>query len=578
MTKLLRFLKPYRLAAVAVLLLVLGQSLAELYLPTLMAIIVDQGVVTGNTNLIVRVGGRMLLAALGGTVVALTAGYLAARVAGGFARDLRREIFHRVESFSLQEFDRFGTATLITRTTNDVTQIQHVTVMALRMMVSAPMMAVGGIIMAVSLDRHLSLVILGAVPLLAGGIALLASKTMPLFKVLQDKLDRLTLVAREGLTGIRVIRAFDRTRHEAERFDRANRDLTDTAIGVNQLAAMLMPMMMLLLNYTTIAIIWYGGIRIDGGQMQVGSLMAFIQYVMQIMWALLMVSMMFVMLPRAAVSATRIQEVLASVPVIQEPAEPVHPRDPQQRGVVTFNNVTFSYPGAERPALRNITFTARPGQVTAIIGGIGSGKSTLVKLIPRFYDVDEGSITVSGVDVRRLPLAKLRRQIGWVPQTTFLFSGTVADNIRVGKPDANEEEIRQAAEIAQAAPFIQELEGGWDAPVEQGGTNLSGGQRQRLAIARALVRRPGIYIFDDSFSALDLKTEARLRRMLAEATAHATVIVVAQRVSTIKDAHQILVLDEGRLVGRGTHEELLATCRVYREIVYSQSVEEEAGA
>src|SRR5690606_33674035 len=361
----------------------------------------------------------------------------------------------------------------------------------------------------------------------AGGIAILAAKTMPLFKVLQDKLDRLTLIAREGLTGIRIIRAFDRTRHESERFDGANRDLTDTAVRVNQLAAVMMPMMMLLLNYTTIAIIWYGGIRIDAGQMQVSSLMAFIQYVKQIMWALLMVSMMFVMLPRPAVSAARLQEVLESVPVIREPAEPVRAVDPQQRGVVAFHNVTFSYPGAERPALRDITFTARPGQVTAIIGGIGSGKSTLVKLIPRFYDVDEGSITVGGVDVRRQPLAELRRQIGWVPQRTFLFSGTVADNIRVGNPGATDEEVRRAAEIAQAAEFIQELEGGWEAPVEQGGTNLSGGQRQRLAIARALVRRPDIYIFDDSFSALDLRTEARLRRMLKEATAQATVIVVA---------------------------------------------------
>lgn len=571
MTKLLRFLNPYRFTIIAVMVLVLGQSLAELYLPTLMAEIVDQGIVYGDTPLIVRVGFIMLAVALVGTVVAVASSYLSARVAAGFARDLRNTLFARVESFSLQEFDHFGAATLITRTTNDITQVQQVSVMALRMLISAPMMAIGGIIMAVSKDATLAIVILVAVPLLGAGVALIAKKALPLFSLLQQKLDRLTLVAREGLTGIRVIRAFDRTAHESARFDDVNRDFTDTAIRVNKILAAMMPMMMLCLNYTTIAIIWFGGLRIDAGHMQVGNLMAFIQYVMQIMWAMLMVSAMFVILPRAGVSAARIQGVLATEPIIAEPEAPIQPEAGQQQGLVEFKDVTFSYPGAERPALSHITFTAPPGEITAIIGGIGAGKTTLINLIPRFYDVDSGQILVDGVDVRRLPLAALREKIGLVPQKPILFSGTIGDNIRFGRQDAADHEVDHAAAVAQGTEFITQLDDGFDALVTQGGTNLSGGQRQRLTIARALLRRPAIYIFDDNFSALDLRTEAKLRHLLRDETRAATVIMVAQRVSTIKDADQILVLDEGRLVGRGTHAQLLADSPVYREIVASQT-------
>lgn len=575
MIKLLRFVKPYSATVVLILLLILLQSFSQLLLPTLMAEIIDRGVVYGDIELVTRVGSLMLLVATGGTAFAIAAGYFASGVAARFGRDLRNAVFTRVSSFSLQEFDRFGTATLITRTTNDINQVQQVLLMMLRLAVGAPTMAIGGIVMAVSKDPTLSLVVVVVVPLLGAAIGIISAKGLPLFKAIQACFDQLNLVTREGLTGIRVIRAFNRTDHQSRRFSAVNRDLTETAIRANKLMAAMWPAMMLILNFTSIAIVWFGGIRIENGYMQVGDLMAFIQYVMQIMFALMMLSMIFVMIPRASVAAARIAEVLDTEPVITDPEEPaLPPVTGNIQGTIEFDNVTFSYPGAEQPALQDISFKAGPGEVTAIIGSIGSGKTTLVNLIMRFYDVDRGRILVDGVDVRHMPQATLRAKIGYVPQKTILFSGTIADNIRYGNQSATHEEVEHAAQVAQAIDFISELEDGFDSVLDQGGTNLSGGQKQRLAIARALVRKPSIYIFDDTFSALDFKTDAKLRAALAAETAGSTVIIVAQRVSTIMHADRIIVLHEGRMVGMGTHQQLLRSCPVYREIVASQLAEE----
>ncbi|MDU5142542.1 MAG: ABC transporter ATP-binding protein [Paenibacillus dendritiformis] len=574
MMKLFRFLKPFRLPVAFVLGLVFFQSLAELYLPTLMSDIVDIGIVNGDTAYIWKMGGWMLLVAAGGTLCAIAGSYLSAKVASGFGRNLRRRLFTHVENFSLQEFDKIGTASLITRTTNDITQVQQVLVMILRMMISAPMMCIGGIIMAVSKDAKLTLVLAVVIPVLALAIFAVAGKGIPLFKAMQKKLDKLNLVLRENLTGIRVIRSFNRINHEKTRFNEANADLTGTALKVNRIMSSMMPIMMITLNFSTIAIIWFGSIRIDNGSMQVGSLMAFIQYAMQIMFSVIMVSIIFVMIPRASASAARINEVLSMEPEIHDPAEPKRASAARQAHI-QFDNVTFSYPGAEMPALSNISFETGPGEMTAIIGGTGAGKSTLISLIPRFYDIDSGSIRVNGVDVREWKQEELREKIGLVPQKAVLFTGTVADNIRYGKEDVTGEEVKHAAEIAQAMEFISHMPEGFDAPIAQGGTNVSGGQKQRLSIARALVRRPEIYIFDDSFSALDFKTDAKLRAALRPETRDAAVLLVAQRVSTVMDADRIIVLDEGKIAGIGTHRELMETCPVYREIVSSQLSEEE---
>ncbi|MFL1676320.1 ABC transporter ATP-binding protein [Paenibacillus thiaminolyticus] len=574
MMKLFRFLKPFRLPVAFVLGLVFFQSLAELYLPTLMSDIVDIGIVSGDTAYIWKMGGWMLLVAAGGTLCAIGGSYLSAKVASGFGRNLRRRLFTHVENFSLQEFDKIGTASLITRTTNDITQVQQVLVMILRMMISAPMMCIGGIIMAVSKDAKLTLVLAVVIPVLALAIFAVAGKGIPLFKAMQKKLDKLNLVLRENLTGIRVIRSFNRINHEKTRFNEANADLTGTALKVNRIMASMMPIMMITLNFSTIAIIWFGSIRIDNGSMQVGSLMAFIQYAMQIMFSVIMVSIIFVMIPRASASAARINEVLSMEPEIHDPSEPKR-ASAARRAHIQFDNVTFSYPGAEMPALSNISFETGPGEMTAIIGGTGAGKSTLISLIPRFYDIESGSIRVNGVDVREWKQEELREKIGLVPQKAVLFTGTVADNIRYGKEDATDEEVKHAAEIAQAMEFISHMPEGFDAPIAQGGTNVSGGQKQRLSIARALVRRPEIYIFDDSFSALDFKTDAKLRAALRPETRDAAVLLVAQRVSTVMDADRIIVLDEGKIAGIGTHRELMETCPVYREIVSSQLSEEE---
>jgi len=573
MLKLYRYLKPFQRMIAVILVLVFLQSLANLYLPTLMARIVDDGIINKDVGYIVGIGGLMLLISAGGLICALIAAYLSAKTASGFGRIVRGRLFSRVESFSQHEFDTFGTATLITRTTNDVTQVQMVTVVIFRMMLSAPLTGIGGIIMALSLDRPLTLVLAVAVPVLVLAIALIARGAVPLFRLMQIKLDRLNLVLREGLTGIRVVRAFNRVEHERLRFQDANADLTDNAVRANRIMALLMPVLMLVMNLTSVAIIWFGAIRIDHGDMQVGSLIAFTQYAMQIMFALLMVSMMFVMIPRAAAAAVRINEVLDTVADIIDPADPS--RADGERGFVEFAHVSFSYPGAEQPALSDVTFSARPGEVTAIIGGTGSGKSTLVNLIMRFYDVDSGAVLVDGVDVRQMSQATLRAKVGFVPQKTVLFTGSIADNLRYGKQDATEPEMLHAAATAQAMEFISTMPDGFEALMAQGGANVSGGQKQRLAIARALVRRPEIYLFDDSFSALDFKTDARLRATLKRETADATVLIIAQRVATVMDADRIIVLDEGRIAGMGTHRELMRTCEIYREIVSSQLSAEE---
>ncbi|MDR6723049.1 ATP-binding cassette subfamily B protein [Paenibacillus amylolyticus] len=573
MMKLFRMLKPYQISVYFILGLVLMQSLAELYLPTLMGDIVNKGIIRGDIPYIWKIGGFMLLIAIAGTACSIIASYLSSRTAGGFAKQLRSRVFRHVENFSLQEFDKMGTASLITRTTNDITQVQNVLTMMLRMMIMAPLMCIGGIVMAISQDAKLSAIFLVVLPVLGGAIALIGSKGLPLFKKIQKKLDRLNLVLREQLTGIRVVRSFNRGAHERARFNGANTDLRDVSIKVNVLMATLMPIMMLVMNFSMIAILYFGGMRIDSGNMNIGSLIAFIQYAMQIMFSLIMVSMIFVMIPRASASAERINEVLDMQPDLSDPTQPRKMNAIQ--GTIEFDNVTFRYPGAENAALSNISFTARPGETTAIIGGTGSGKSTLLSLIPRFYDVTEGTVRVNGTDVRQLKQENLRAIIGFVPQKAVLFTGTIAENIRHGKDDATMEEVVHAAQTAQAENFISEMKEGYDSLIAQGGNNVSGGQKQRLSIARALVRRPEVYIFDDSFSALDFKTDAKLRAALKSETTEAAVLIVAQRVSTVMDADRILVMDEGRIVGSGTHQELLANNEVYREIVSSQLTEEE---
>jgi ATP-binding cassette, subfamily B, multidrug efflux pump len=573
MIKLMRFLKPYRGLLVLVVILAAAQALGNLYLPNLFADIVNNGIVKGDTGYIWRFGGLMLLVTMGGTLAAVVGIFFSSRVATGFGKIIRAKLFTHVERFSLHEFDAVSTSSLITRTTNDTTQVQQVTIVMLNMMITAPITLVAGIILALNQDVGLSWILVVVIPILVAAIVILMINAIPLFRAMQGKLDRLNLILDEGLTGVRVVRAFDRQRYEERRFDEANLELTAIAVKVNRLIASLMPIMMLCLNLSSVAILWFGANRINNGQMQLGALIAFLQYAMQILFALLMVSMMFIMLPRAAASADRINEVLDIKPEIND-ADEVRRAD-EQRGYVEFQDVTFSYPGAEEPAISNISFSARPGEVTAVIGGTGSGKSTLISLVPRFYDVDSGRILVDGVDVREMSQEHLRSKIGLVPQKTVLFSGTLAGNIRYGKEDASNEEILHAAEVAQASDFILAMQDGFDSVIAQGGTNVSGGQKQRLSIARALVRKPEIYLFDDSFSALDFKTDARLRAALRNETRESTVFIVSQRVSTVMDADQIIVLDEGRIAGIGTHRELMRSSEVYRDIVSSQLSEEE---
>ncbi len=572
MLKLMKYLKPYWVPVTIVVILMFAQAIANLYLPTLMSDIVNKGIAVGNNASILITGAYMLLVTAFGGLCAIAASYLSAKASMGFGRDLREKLFSRVESFSLHEFDRIGTPSLITRTTNDVTQVQMATMMLMRLFLMAPIMGIGGVIMAVSEDRNLSLILVVIIPVLAAIVSILMKFALPLFKAMQSKIDRINLVLREALTGIRVIRAFDRVKDENARFDDANMDLTRTAIRVNKIMAITFPLMMFIMNLTMISIMWFGAFRVDTGLTEVGSLMAFIQYATQILFSLVMVSFMFVMLPRASASAVRINEVLAIVPEIKDAERPR--KSDGQKGYIEFKNVTFSYPGADEPAITDISFHASPGEVTAVIGGTGCGKSTMINLIPRFYDPDSGSILVDGIDIRELAQEDLRGRMGFVAQRAVLFNGSVAENIRYGKEDATDAEVARAADTAQATEFIMAMKDGFDSPIAQGGTNVSGGQKQRLSIARALVRKPEIYIFDDTFSALDFKTDAALRSALRKEIAASTVIIVAQRVNTVMDADRIIVLEDGRIVGMGKHKELLSSCGVYREIVSSQLPEE----
>ncbi len=574
MLRLWKYLKPYAVPVVAVVILVFFQAMADLYLPNLMSDIVNTGITNGDVPYILSRGALMLLVAIGSSACAVLAGYLSSHASMGLGEILRRRIFTHVSRFSLHEFDKIGTPSLVTRNTNDVTQVQMTTLIILRMMIYAPIMCVGGIIMAVSKDAGLAPVIIVVMPVLAAVITVVALKGFPLFRQIQKKIDRINLVMREGLSGIRVIRAFNREEDEKRRFEAANVDLTRVSIAVNRLMAIVIPVMFLVMNLTTVAIIWFGSQRVNIGLTNVGNMMAFLQYAMQILFAMLMAALMLIMVPRAQASAERINEVLDTRPEIHDPARPV-PAKRRRKGYIEFRNVSFHYHGAEEPAVSKISFTACPGEVTAIIGSTGSGKSTLINLIPRFYDVDEGEILIDNVDVRHFTQADLRAKIGLVPQKAVLFSGTIADNIRFGREDATDEEVRRAAETAQALEFISTMKDGFDSVIAQGGTNLSGGQKQRLSIARALVRRPEIYLFDDSFSALDFKTDARLRAALKKETDDATVLIVGQRVATIMDSDRIIVLDEGKIAGMGTHKELYATCDIYKEIVASQLSEEE---
>jgi ATP-binding cassette subfamily B multidrug efflux pump len=572
------YLRPYTAQLLLIMALLLIQAIGNLYLPDLNADIINNGVARGDNDYILRTGGLMLgVTALLG-VAAIIGVYWSARVAMGFGRDLRSAIFAKVETFSQVEVNHFGPASLITRNTNDVMQVQTVVFMGLTIMISAPILIVGGVIMALRTDVPLSGLLVVVLPLMAGVIALVMSRAIPLFRAVQVKLDRINQVMRETLSGVRVIRAFVRTGHEEERFDVASRDLFGTSLRVTRLFAVTIPTMTAIFNLSTVAVIWFGAIRVNDGALSIGNLTAFMQYLTQILFAVLTAVFMFILIPRAAVSSGRIREVLDTEPLIREPEAPVTPSDPARRGEVVFHDVEFGYPGAEQPVLREIALRAGPGETTAIVGSTGSGKSTLINLIPRFYDASTGSVEVDGVDVREMALEDLWRRIGIVPQKAFLFAGTVASNLRFGDESATDDELWHALGIAQAREFVQEMEGGLEAPITQGGSNLSGGQRQRLAIARALVKKAGIYIFDDSFSALDFGTDARLRAALAREVGWATMIIVAQRVGTIMKADRIVVMDDGRIVGIGTHHELLADNETYREIVYSQMSEKEAVA
>lgn len=567
MLKLFKGLKPYWTLVIGVLVLVFISTMTDLELPDLMSDIVDTGIVQGDVSYILGRGGVMLLVALLGTVCTILTSYLSSKIGMGFSRDLRKKVFEKVESFSLTEINEMGTASLITRTTNDINQVQMVVIMMMRMMLSAPLMIVGALIMALGKDVELSKVILVVIPIIIVTIAIIAKFTLPMFQKMQNKIDKLNLVVRENLTGIRVIRVFNKVEAEQERFNQASLEVSRIATMANRLMGALMPLMMLILNLSIIAVIWFGGIRINDGDLMVGDLMAFIQYLTQVMFSLLMLTMMFVLIPRAQASAVRINEVLEMKSPIQEPKEAIQP---QLKGYVEFKNVSFGYEGAEEYAISNISFVAKPGEVTAIIGGTGSGKSSILNMIPRFYDAAKGEVLVDGVNVRDMNQQELRSKIGYVPQKAVLFTGTIRDNILYGKEDATDEEVRHALDIAQATDFVSKMKEGIESPISQGGTNVSGGQKQRLSIARAIVRKPEIYLFDDSFSALDFKTDAQLRAALKKETKDSTVIIVAQRVSTVMDATRILVMDEGHVVGMGTHEELLQTNEIYQQIVESQ--------
>ncbi|MER5523387.1 ABC transporter ATP-binding protein [Streptomyces sp. NPDC002677] len=568
------YLRPYRKPISILVLLQLLQTCATLYLPTLNAHIIDNGVVKGDTDYILSFGALMIGISLAQVVCNIGAVYYGARTASALGRDVRAAVFDRVQSFSSREVGHFGAPSLITRTTNDVQQVQMLVLMTFTLMVSAPIMCVGGIVLALGLDVPLSGVLVAVVPVLAVSVALIVRRLRPLFRAMQVRLDTVNRVLREQITGNRVIRAFVRDEYEQGRFGKANKDLTDMQLATGNMLALMFPIVMTTVNVSSIAVVWFGAHRIDSGDMAIGDLTAFLAYLMQIVMSVMMATFMFMMVPRAEVCAERIEEVLDTESSVVPPSAPVI--ELRRHGHLEIRGAGFRYPGAEEPVLKAVDLVARPGEVTAVIGSTGSGKSTLLGLVPRLFDATDGSVLVDGEEVSGLDPELLAKTVGLVPQKPYLFAGTVATNLRYGNPDATDEELWHALEVAQAKGFVAKLEGGLNAPIAQGGTNVSGGQRQRLAIARTLVQRPEIYLFDDSFSALDYATDAALRAALAQETAEATVVIVAQRVATIRDADRIVVLDEGRVVGTGRHHELMAGNETYREIVLSQLTEAEA--
>lgn len=573
MKELTEYLKPYKFFIAAAVILIFFQCLTQLMLPDLMAKMVDIGIVNGQINYIYEMGVYMLILTVFSMLCSVTAGYFTAKSSSGFAQLLRRNLFDKVVYFSVEEFDRFGTSTLVTRTTNDVTQIQNVIMMMLRVVVVAPLTFLGSLILMLNKDISMSLVVLIVIPLLAAFVCIVSRKIMPMVKEMQNKLDALSRILRERLTGVRVIRAFNKEESASRQYGEANADLTRFSLKVNRIVAVLFPGMLFLMNLTTIAVLWYGSFQIQTAHLSIGDMMAFIQYVTMIMMAVVMISIIFIIIPRAKVSADRILEILNTEQTVRDPASGVEEVFSLEDSVpaVEFKNVSFRYGDSELPILKDISFTVARGETVAIIGGTGAGKTSLVNLIPRFYDASEGAVYVDGADVRTVSQQELRRKIGFVPQTAVLFSGTIADNIRYGKEDASEAEIQSALDIAQASDFIEQMQEGIDSYISQGGTNVSGGQKQRLTIARAVVGRPEIYIFDDNFSALDYKTDANLRQALQTRIQGAAVIIVAQRVATIRTVSKIIVLDGGQIVGIGTDAELTASCDVYRKIVASQS-------
>ncbi|MDR6973708.1 ATP-binding cassette subfamily B protein [Streptomyces sp. 3330] len=568
------YLRPYKKPIALLVALQFLQTCATLYLPTLNAHIIDNGVVEGDTGYILSFGGVMIGISLAQVVCNIGAVYYGARTAAALGRDVRAAVFDRVQSYSAREVGQFGAPSLITRTTNDVQQIQMLALMTFTLMVSAPIMCVGGIVLALGLDVPLSAVLVAVVPVLGLCVTLIVRRLRPLFRSMQVKLDTVNRVLREQITGNRVIRAFVRDEYEQQRFRKANSDLTDTSLRTGNLLALMFPVVMTTVNLSSIAVVWFGAHRIDSGGMQIGDLTAFLAYLMQIVMSVMMATFMFMMVPRAEVCAERIQEVLDTSSSVVPPVAPV--TELRRHGHLEIRGAGFRYPGAEEPVLKSVELVARPGETTAVIGSTGSGKSTLLGLVPRLFDATEGEVLVDGVAVAEVDPVLLAKTVGLVPQKPYLFAGTVATNLRYGNPDATDEELWHALEVAQAKDFVSKLENGLDSPIAQGGTNVSGGQRQRLAIARTLVQRPEIYLFDDSFSALDYATDAALRAALGRETAEATVVIVAQRVATIRDADRIIVLDEGLVVGTGTHRELMADNETYREIVLSQLTEAEA--